>query len=113
MSDYPMDYKLGTNVGRGEDPASLVNTDTFDDSYIDSVKSAVGYSMEIFNGDIIEKHYGTMLENERNRIKSFVKRVINSKDVKTIGQIIVEYNDTLKDKYYNHSNGEITLNSLI
>ena len=42
-------YALKENIGRWGDPAGLANTDTFNTNDIDSVKSAIGYCMNIYN----------------------------------------------------------------
>ena len=90
-------HSLKKNIQKGEDPAELGLAQRFDESKINSVKSAIGYCMNIYNNDIIEK-----LDNdaEMGRIEDFVKKIIESNTLSDISTILDDYETTVKNKYF-------------
>lgn len=99
-------YALKENIGRWGDPAGLANTDTFNTNDIDSVKSAIGYCMNIYNKDILEKLND---EIESGRIEDFVKKIIGANTLSDISTILDDYETTVKNKYFTNSDGIIIL----
>lgn len=100
-------YALKEDIERCGDPAELANTDSFNDDNIDSVKSAIGYCMSIFNKDIlgiISNDY-----DEMERVENFVKNIIRANTLLDIYSTLEDYNNTVKDKYYNINDGVIKL----
>lgn len=104
---YAFSYALKEDIGRGEDPAELANTDIFYEDNINSIKSVIGYCMNIYNKDIIEKISTDNIEIER--VTDFIKKIIESDTLSNISVILDDYENTVKDKYFNHSQGIITL----
>jgi hypothetical protein len=97
----------GKIVERWGDPAGIANTDNFDDMYINSVKAGVSYSVEIFSNAVINK--GTLSDSEVARLENFTKQVIDATNVIDINSIIKDFDNTVIKKYFNISNGKVTL----
>lgn len=99
-------YALKEDIERCEDPAKLANTDAFNTDNIDSVKSAIGYCMNIYNKDILERLNDDV---ENGRIEDFVKKIIGANTLSDISTILDDYETTVKNKYFTHANGIIKL----
>lgn len=101
---YANDGKI---VERWGDPAGIANTDNFDDQYLDSVKAGVSYSVEIFSNAVINK--GSLSDSEHVRLENFTKQVIDATNVIDINSIIEDFDETVVKKYFDISNGKVSL----
>jgi hypothetical protein len=95
-------------VGRGEDPAHLGDTDRFTAREIDSVKAAVGYSMSIFVTRI-ENGVSGLSDAEMSSLDSFVPQVIKASSLADIDKIIADFDSNVVNKYFSIQNGLYTL----
>jgi hypothetical protein len=96
-------------IERWGDPASLANTDSFTENNISSVKAAVAYGIEIFNGKILNHNSASMSEAEMIRVESFTGQIINAANLQDLSLIADDYITTVEDKYYDRKDGKETL----
>jgi hypothetical protein len=98
----------GKIIGRHEDPATLANTDKFEDRYISSVKAAVIYSMEIFRIDIVNNE---KVDDpaEDARLQEYPDKVIAAPDLPGISALITDFETTVLNVYYDTTDGVMCL----
>lgn len=87
-------YKLGMY----DDPAGLAKSGCYTEDKIDEVKCAAAYSVKILNNGIAQNH--SIAEGELQRLESYIKNIINSNELDEVGELISEYVDSVKSKYY-------------
>jgi hypothetical protein len=90
-------YALKREIGRWGDPATLANTDYFEDRMLSRVKAAVAYSMEIFNAEIRESN--NLTENDYHLMDQLLTSVINAPNTVTISNLIGQYKSSIYQKY--------------
>ncbi|MCL9970362.1 hypothetical protein MX569_07080 [Anoxybacillus kestanbolensis] len=91
------EFYSGKPVDRWGDPASLANTDYYDDDSLSRVKAAVSYSMEIFNNYIREQHCVPV--SDYNLMDQILDSVINAQNTAQITALINQYITSLYNKY--------------
>ena len=93
-------FALGSDksIDRWGDQACLANANNYSDLFINSVKVAIGYAMEIYNYDIMNDMNTT--EKERERINNLLQRLLLASNINEITPILDEYITTVRDRYY-------------
>lgn len=90
---------------RHGDPAGLADADYFADSYLDKVKIATGYSMEILNRDIRKKFGEILTEKDDEDLEDYITSLMKANNVKQVNELIVSYANKIIDKYYHIKEG--------
>ncbi|MGI1801832.1 hypothetical protein ACRPLQ_25445 [Priestia sp. TRN 1309] len=90
-------FALKTPIERWGDPATLANTDYYDDDYLPRVKAAVSYSMEIFNGEIRERP--NLPEEDYDLMDEILASVIHAPNTEVLTSLINRYKEELYQKY--------------
>lgn len=91
------EFALGRPIERWGDPATLANTDYFEDFMLSRVKAAVTYSMEIFNADIRERQ--NLPEADYDMMDQILDAVIRAQNTATIDDLIQRYLTNIHRKY--------------
>lgn len=97
-------HALNKEISRWGDPAKLASTDDFTENNLCRVKVAIGYSMEIYLHEIINSV--DLSENEIDRLEKFVCTIVKAKDLGEIHDIIVNFKQSVLDRYYTFKNGK-------
>lgn len=90
------EFALNREIDRWGDPATLANTDYFSNDLINRVKSAVGYSMEIFNAHIREQEVS---DSDYTLMDQLLDQVISATNVTDISVVINQYKTAFFEKY--------------
>jgi hypothetical protein len=99
----------GEMLDRWGDPAGIANTDCFTDSSIAEVKVAAGYAMEIVANAVLNHVAENLSDAEMVRLEEFTQKVVDAPDLPTIDGLITDFRSTVIDKYFDISQGRITL----
>ncbi|MBM7647859.1 hypothetical protein JOC78_000799 [Bacillus ectoiniformans] len=89
-------FALEREIDRWGDPATLANTDYFEDHLLPRVKAAVSYSMEIYNGHIREE---SISESDYDLMDQILASVVNAPDTRAISKLIQQYKTSIRSKY--------------
>lgn len=84
------------------DPASLANTDVFDNHTIIIAKSAAVYAVAIFNNEIFSAHKE---EAEHGRISEFIERIGRVEDITALANAIDDYKNSVLKIYFKYVDG--------
>jgi len=84
-------------IDRGEDSASLADTDVFNNDNIAQVKSAIIMSMEIFNNEIILNN--NLEEKQIIDMKDFIDEVDNATELSELSAILESYKEEFSNEY--------------
>ena len=99
----------GKMLDRGDDPAGLANTDSFNERSIDAVKAGTGYAMEIMSNAVINYQAIQLSDEEITRLEDFTRKVIRTTNLKEIGDQITEFRNNVINKYFDRDEGRISL----
>lgn len=95
------EFALKKEILRSDDPAGLAQADYFnmanDQVYLNKVKVAVTYAMEIYNLYIHNDH--ELSNSEYDDLNNFVNSVLIADDANVIGNLIDSYKERFS-RYY-------------
>ncbi|KLO24771.1 hypothetical protein [Marinitoga sp. 1155] len=109
---FKRDYGIVKNLGRGQDPAGLGEASYVsyeDPDNIEKAKIGICYSIGIYLKELNEIVLSKEDYEEYNYLNSFIKRIISAKNYEEVLKIQKEFVEKVFNKYYNLSDGIITL----
>ncbi|MDT8979998.1 hypothetical protein RQP50_27590 [Paenibacillus sp. chi10] len=90
-------FALNKQVGRGNDPAHLADTDIFNFGSLERVKTGAAYAIGIYNAHI--RNLEEMEDSDYDLMDKFLSDVINANDSEQVAQLIDKYRSTFFKKY--------------
>lgn len=106
------DYGIEKDLERGQDPAGLGEADWV--SYknpetLEKAKIGLGYAIAIYLKELNEIVLSEGDDEKYEYINSFIKKIISAENYEELLKIQKEFEEKVFNKYYNLSDGIVTL----